>query len=148
MKKKIKEWLERYVPAEIFATIGALAGSWLVFLLTGNRILSAYTGTISENIGFYGFFFIREHIHDFNHSRRNNRKHGAVGFLRTMRNLLLEFGLSEFLDSLFVRPFCMYIFPVLISNYVLGILIGKIVADIIFYIPTIIAYELKKRYMM
>ncbi|PIN85929.1 hypothetical protein COV19_07600 [Candidatus Woesearchaeota archaeon CG10_big_fil_rev_8_21_14_0_10_44_13] len=148
MKKKIKEWLKRYVPAEIFATIGVVIGSWLVFVLTGNRVLSAYIGTIGENIGFYSFIFIREHINDFNHSKRKKRDHGLKGFLKTTRNLIFEFGVSETLDSLFFRPFCIYIFPILIGNYLTGILVGKIVADIIFYIPTIIAYELKKKHLV
>jgi len=147
MKEKIKEWLKRYVPAEIFATIGAILGSWLIFIITGNRILSAYTGTIGENTGFYGFIFIREHIKDFKDSKRKKKKHGAAGFFKTIKNLVLEFGFSEFLDSFIVRPFCMYIFPILIQNYGIGIIVGKIVADVVFYIPTIIAYELRKKYV-
>jgi len=41
----------------------------------------------------------------------------------------------------------MYIFPILIQNYSIGIIVGKIVADVVFYIPTIIAYELRKKYV-
>jgi hypothetical protein len=41
----------------------------------------------------------------------------------------------------------MYIFPIIIGQFSIGILVGKIVADIIFYIPTIIAYELRKKHL-
>ncbi len=82
MNKKIKEWLKRYLPAEILATIGAMLGAGLIFLLTNNRILSAYIGTIGENTGYYGFIFIREHYNDLNKSRKKNKKHGIKGFLK------------------------------------------------------------------
>jgi hypothetical protein len=74
-------------------------------------------------------------------------KHGAKGFFKTVRNLVVEFGFSEVLDSLFVRPFCMYVFPLLVGNFFVGILVAKVAADIIFYIPTITAYELRKKHM-
>ena len=60
--------------------------------------------------------------------------------------MVLEFGTAEFLDSFVIRPFTMYIFPLLTHNLVLGLLVGKFVADIIFYIPTIIAYELRVKF--
>lgn len=147
MKDKLKEWIKRYIPAEIFATIGAIAAAGFSFALTKNRILSAYLGTIGENIGYYGFIFIREHLKDLNKAKQNKSKHGVKGFLKTTRNLILEFGPAEYLDSLIVRPFCMYFFPIILGNYALGIIIGKIVADIVFYIPTIISYELRKKYI-
>ena len=147
MKEKLKEWLRRYLPAEIFATIGALIGAGLIFFLTKNRIISAYAGAIGENIGYYGFICIREHLNDLKDSQKNNKKHGIRGFFKTIRNLTAEFGFSEFLDSLVVRPFFMYFVPLIIGPFSVGIFIGKIVADVIFYIPTIIAYELRKKYL-
>jgi hypothetical protein len=68
-------------------------------------------------------------------------------FFRDIRNIILEFGFSEILDSLFIRPFMMYIFPILIGNVELGIFAGKIAADIVFYVPTIFAYELRKKHL-
>jgi hypothetical protein len=112
MKHKLKDWCKRYVPPEIVGTLGALFFSLITFDLTGNRILSAYAGTVGENTGFYGFIFIREHIKDIKKSKNNRKKHGTQGFLKTIRNLFLEFGFSEFLDSFIVRPFCLYIFPI------------------------------------
>tara|TARA_Y100000034_G_scaffold128423_1_gene182962 strand:+ start:509 stop:637 length:129 start_codon:yes stop_codon:yes gene_type:complete len=41
----------------------------------------------------------------------------------------------------------MYLFPVIIGNFAIGLFVGKIVADIVFYIPTIVMYELKKKHL-
>lgn len=147
MNEKIREWIKRYLPGEILGTIGALIGAGLIYFLTKNRILSAYAGAVGENIGYYGFIFIKEHINDLDNSKKMNKEHGIKGFFKTIRNLFVEFGFSEMLDSLIIRPFCMYIFPLITGQFGLGIFIGKLVADIFFYIPTIIAYELRKKHL-
>ncbi len=147
MKKKLKEWFKRYLPAEISGTIGAILVAQVVFLITENRILSAYAGTIGEGISFYGTIFIREQINDLKKSKEKGKKHGIKEFSKTIRNLLVEFGPAEFLDSILIRPFFMYLFPVIIGNFAIGLFVGKIVADIVFYIPTIVMYELKKKHL-
>jgi len=136
----MKHWLKRYLPAEAFAIIGAIIGAGLVFLLTQNRVLAAYIGAISDGIVFYTVILIR----DLNNS---NKKNSTKEILKTIRNLIIEFGLSELLDFLIIRPFIMYIFPLIIGNFAMGIFIGKIVADLIFYLPTIIMYELRKKHL-
>lgn len=147
MHKKVKEWLKRYLPGEIFGVIGALLGAVIVFVLTKNRVLSAYAGAMGENIGFYGFIFVRENIIDLKESKSKGKKHGFSGYFKTTRNLFVEFGPSELLDSLIIRPFCMYIFPVITGQFALGILIGKLTADVTFYVPTIIMYEIRKKHL-
>jgi hypothetical protein len=135
--KKIKEWIKRYVPAEIFATIGTILGAGFLYGITQNRIAAVYAGVIGENIGYYGFILICD---------LKKSKNGASSYLKTIRNLILEFGFPEMLDSFLVRPFCLYWFSLWMPNYTIGIFIGKIIADVVFYIPTIIAYELRKKY--
>lgn len=148
MWKKLREWGGRYLPAEVFATIGALLGAGVTYYLTDNRFFSAYVGTMGENIGYYGFIIIRDFVISFQNHKQNGVKFGFRSFVKNIRNLILEFGFSETLDSMIVRPFCMYVVPLFVGNYVIGVFIGKIIADIIFYIPTIIAYELKKEYLI
>lgn len=60
--------------------------------------------------------------------------------------MLLEFGPAESMDSFLVRPAAMYFFPKLLGNIALGLLAGKLAADILYYIPTIMGYELRKKY--
>jgi len=148
MKNKIKKWLKRYIPAEIFATFGALIGAGLVYYITGNGIVSAYAGTIGENIGFYGYMISKEISDSKIHHKNNNRKYSLTSFLKNIRNLILEFGFAEILDSLVIRPAAMYAFPILLGNFPLGIFVGKIAADATFYAPTIIAYELRKKHLI
>jgi len=45
------------------------------------------------------------------------------------------------LDSFVIRPGAMYLASQFISNFALALLAGKIVADIIFYIPTVFLYQ-------
>ncbi|HLD05447.1 MAG TPA: hypothetical protein VJG90_07035 [Candidatus Nanoarchaeia archaeon] len=62
------------------------------------------------------------------------------------RNLIVEFGPVEYLDSFVLRPFWLAVMPTLISNYTFAIFIGTILADITYYVPTIFFYELRKRW--
>jgi hypothetical protein len=145
MKRKINEWIKRYLPAEILGTILALTGAGLAFSLTKNRILAAYSGGVGEVIGYYGFIFIREYLKNIRNSVAEGEKNKAAGFFKTTRNLTIEFGFSELLDGGLIRPFCMYIFPLIINEFSLGIFAGKIAADVVFYIPTITGYEFVKK---
>ncbi len=138
MRNKSREWLARYIPAEICATAGSILGALIILKLTNNRILAAYAATLCENTGFYLFIGIRDFTHSIKHKK---------SLLKTLRNLILEFGPAEFLDTFIIRPFWMYTLPLFINNYALGIFTAKIVADITFYIPTIISYELRKKHL-
>ena len=68
-------------------------------------------------------------------------------FLKDFRNLIIEFGPAELMDVLAVRPFFMYLIPTLMSNFILGSFIGKTIADITFFIPAIVMYELRKKHL-
>ena len=60
-------------------------------------------------------------------------------------DLVLEFGAAEALDSLLLRPALMYAGMLLAPNRALGVVAGKLAADLVFYVPTIISYELLHR---
>jgi len=59
-----------------------------------------------------------------------------------LKNMLIEFGIPEVLDTFFVRPASLYIFSQWLGP--IGFALGKIVADIIFYVGAIIGYEFSK----
>lgn len=147
MKKKVKEWIKRYLPAEIAWTITTLVSAVIALRITWDPIISAFAWSVWENVWYYWFVLIREHLQDVKHSKKKEEKHWLKGFMKTIKNLLIEFGIGEFFDSLFVRPFCLYVFPILVGEFSLGIIIWKVVADIVFYIPSIISYELRKKYL-
>lgn len=138
MKKKLKTWFKRYLPAEIAGTVSAILLPTIVYAVSGNTLLMAICGTLGENVGFYGTMLIRE----LNHSKKSC---GQFHILKNCRNLILEFGIAETIDSFLIRPATMFFTVSLFNNLQIGILVGKIAADVIFYIPTIISYELIKR---
>ena len=110
---------------------GALLGGINTNILFNNPVVTAIGATWGENFCYYGSIVIKD-----------LKKQKEKKYLKLLRNLFLEFGPAEFFDSFLVRPFTLYIFPKLLNNLPLGLIIGKFAADIIFYIPTIIAYEL------
>jgi hypothetical protein len=142
MFQKIKEWVLRYGPAEIISTIFAVTISYITYNTTENAIMTAFAGVWGENIGFYGCLFFR----DYNKSFQDQQ----ISLIRKVyinsRNLFVEFGVAEIADSFLIRPFCMYYFITSVESTAYAIISGKLVADIFFYIPAIIGYEVKKKW--
>jgi hypothetical protein len=130
---KLSEWFWRYLPLEIISTITAVLGAYGAALFTDNRVVIAFAATWIENVGYYAYAIYREHKPD-------------IPAARTARNLLVEFGIPEVMDSFIVRPFCMYVGTQWIGNLGLGIAAGKIAADVVFYALVIVFYEARKKY--
>jgi hypothetical protein len=106
-----------------------------------NPIFTALGGTWGENLGFYGKILYS----DIADRRKRDEKITFMGCLKVLRNAIFEFGVAELADSFAIRPYAMYFFPQLTGNVVLGLILGKFSADIIFYFPTIIFYEVRKK---
>lgn len=147
LKGKTQEWLNRYIPAEILGTTGALIAAWVVYSHTHSYIAGAASGWVGEGIGFYGYFVTAELLV----SSRAYRQYPLIkriplAIATASTNLLVEFLPAELLDNLVVRPFAMYIVPQYLQPYPLGLLAGKFSADIIFYVLAVIGYEVRKRW--
>lgn len=147
MKPKIKAWLKRYIPAEIMASVFSISFAYIAYSITNNLIISAFAGTWGDNLGYYGKIIYSDLQKSIKKHDNHKLKYGFKSFIKTLRNLIVEFGPGEFFDSFLIRPFTMWFFPSLFGNLALGILVGKIIADITFYIPTIIMYEIRKKYL-
>jgi hypothetical protein len=135
----VGEWVRRYGPAELLALIGALAGWLAADLATGNTLVAAYAAALGDNVAYYGFLATREVRA---HRTVAGSRLGAG--LRAFGALAIEFGPAEALDSLLVRPACVAV-GVAALGPVAGVLAGKLVADLVFYVPVIATYELRKR---
>lgn len=143
-KKKVKNWLKRYLPAEILCTATAMIGALTVHYYTKNDILTALAGTWGENLGFYAVHIGRD-IHDKKEQEKSaGKSYTFISLFHNIKNTLLEFGPAEIIDSFLSRPFMMYFFPKITGNLHTGIFLGKIAADIIIYIPIIATYETRK----
>lgn len=147
IKSKTFEWLRRYAPAEIIGTFTALLSASIAYYASNSYALAAVAGTIGENIGYYGYIVVIEWIRHYrNHRHHNLPKRTIMVFSKTTRDILIEFGPAELLDSLLVRPLFMFIVPQLIGPYAVGIFVAKIAADLIFYSVAVVGYEARKRW--
>jgi hypothetical protein len=148
LRLKTKEWLRRYIPAEILGTAFALIAASLVFSHNHSYVLAAGAGWLGEGIGFYGYFISTELF-------LNNQKYRSYSFLKRVAtvigvastNLLVEFAPAEVLDNFLIRPFAMYLVPQYIHPYPIGFLVGKFGSDLIFYMLAVVGYETRKRWL-
>lgn len=147
MKKKIKEWIKRYLLADVISTILSLATAWLIMERSGDRVLAAFIGSAVASVSFYGTVAYSDVRKSLKQHRADNERYKIKSFLLDFRNLIIEFGPAELLDVLAVRPFFMYLIPKLTGDFLLGTFIGKMIADVIFFIPAIIMYELRKKHL-
>ncbi len=141
MWKKFVHYLKRYGFAELAGGACVLIFSSITYYFTRNKIVAAYVGTLAENIGFYGMIIGSDLIAAKKRSENWNWKHVAP----VLKNVLVEFGGAEFLDSLIVRPGLLYLGTSLIKNYQLGALAGVVAADILFYAMAVLSSELMQR---
>ena len=145
IKQKLNEWLKRYLPAEIVGTITAITAATITHVFSENHIFIAYAGALGDGAGFYSTILI-QNILLINEKRNiERRKFSFKDFSKIIASIILEFGPAGLIDGLLLRPFFMYLFPLLLKNFTLGILVGKITADITFYFLVILSYETKKR---
>jgi hypothetical protein len=142
-KSNFKEWFDRYKYAELSATSAALASSQFSRIFDG--LTTAYLITFAEYFAFYGVIVFMAYQKLTETNRTLNKKTPLNEVVLLVQNLLLEFGYPAILDLFFIRPFCMYWMPILTGNYFMGIILGKITADSIFYGLAIANYEWIKK---
>ena len=66
-------------------------------------------------------------------------------FGQNVRALAVEFGAAELADSFLIRPALMFYLPRWLGHFAGGILLAKLLADVSFYVPAIVSYELSKK---
>jgi hypothetical protein len=132
----VGRWLRRYLPAELICTPCALLAGGLTAELTGSSAAAALAATWGENLGFYGMMLGRE----------LTRRGGFRALPAAARDLFVEFGPAEALDSFLLRPAALYVGIAVAPAPVLGVLVGKLVADLGFYAPAILTHELQRRF--
>ncbi|GIF62852.1 hypothetical protein Ais01nite_08870 [Asanoa ishikariensis] len=123
----VRAWLSRYAPAEAAGITGAL----LATAPLDEPAAAAIAGTVGETVGFYAMIFARD-------VRAGGRPAAVV------RDMVLEFGPAELLDTLLVRPGAMYLATRALGTTTTGVVVGKLAADVVFYAVAIIGYELRR----
>jgi hypothetical protein len=143
---KFKAWGKRFLLAEICGASLAVIASYLTIIFSQSAVFAAYAGAAGDTIGFYVPIIVQDSLAMRRELRAKNKRFGWGTILRLVKNMLLEFGPAEVIDSLFLRPFFMYYFPILLHNYPIGILAGKLAGDVTFYIPVTISNRLRAVY--
>jgi hypothetical protein len=136
---KVTGWFYRYAPSEALGTACALAGAGLVAQVSDSSVAVAMGGAWGEMVGFYLPLLIREY--------KATRRQGPLPFVlwSILRNLLLEFGVAEVLDTSLLRPGLMTLALQFITPGPLAIIVGKLAADLFFYGLAIGGYELRQK---
>ncbi|AFK01511.1 hypothetical protein Emtol_0357 [Emticicia oligotrophica DSM 17448] len=143
--KKVLEWIKRYLPAELISIIITLVTSIWILTQTKSNMTMAIVGTWAGNFGYFGTILLNDIIITKRDLNSKNKKYTIQTFLKNLRALFVEFGIAEVFDSLIIRPVLMYYIPIWLNNVSLGVIIAKFTADITFYIPAIISYEMSKK---
>jgi len=128
-------WLRRYIPAEAAALIGALLAAQLAWTLSGSLAVAAVAGAWGETMAYYTTMLARELVRT------------RAGLLVTLRELVLEFGPAEAVDTVLIRPAMLYAAGQLVADVRLGVVLGKVGADVFFYVPPIATFELRQRHL-
>jgi hypothetical protein len=144
-KARILEWLRRYGPAEIISLVTTLVASLCIFEWTGSKAATAFAGTLGGNIGYFGTILASDVWLTRRKLAGEGKRLTTRIFLKIIRALLIEFGVAEILDSLFIRPALLYYLPIWMNDLTWGLIAGKFLADITFYIPAIISFELSRK---
>lgn len=145
MKPRIREWLWRYLPAEAVSIAGTLLPALILASSDASRVSIALAGTWGGNIGYFGTILLRDVLKARRGLRISGHHYTARHLLRNLRDLLIEFGLAEILDSFFIRPALMYWLPLKTGSFTWGLIAAKFLADLTFYLPAIFFYEWNKR---
>ncbi len=145
MKQKTKEWLKKYLLAEIVGTITAVGAASYTHTVCDNLIFTAYMGSLGEAIGFYSTLFIQNLIVILRRFSVENKTFSFIDFSTILASIVTEFGVTGIWDGLLLRPLFMYVFPLFIKDFMLGLLVGKIAGDCTFYFLVALFNEIKKR---
>lgn len=143
-RRKLLEWLSRYGAAECAGIGGALLGAMIVRDATGNALAAAYGGAWGETVGYASVIITRDYLAETRARRGPQGSFSLRDAAGLASDLLAEFGPAGALDTFVTRPFAMAVGTRLLG-ITLGILAGKLVADLLFYVPVVLMYERRKQ---
>ena len=140
LKDKIIFFIKRYWLAKLVSTFLSYLMAWVATNQAGDKILISYCGSAGAFIGFYSIIFLND-IRKFPINSRLSRIH----ILKSITlSLIIEFGLSEAIDLLLIRPACLYVAQLSITSFALAIIAGNIAANIIFFLLSAYMFSRKE----
>ena len=145
MKSKLSEWFKRYGLAEVLSLSATVFASWIIFEYTQSQIKMALAATWAGNFGYFGTILLQDILEAKKQLRMVGKQYSLETFYKNARALFVEFGIAEVFDTFLIRPTLLYYFPLWLDSLSLGVIVAKFTADITFYVPAIISYELSKK---
>ena len=137
---RVREWIGRYLVAELAGLTTALLAAVAVTSWAPDRLaIAAYASALGEGVGFYAGFLIVRYLRE--EIEGPPRRRIAV----IVAAAVVEFGPAEIIDTALIRPAAMFLGSLATGNVIIGVLIGKVAADIVFYGLAITSYEVLVR---
>lgn len=137
-RRGIRFWIIRYLPAEIAGTAVMVGAGLAASAVGGNDAVIAAAALVGEILGFYAVLAVTVALEQVRLGQRRI-------LARTMMLLVAEFGGAELIDTLLVRPLALLAGVWLLDDPIVGLLVGKIVADVIFYAVAAGAFTITER---
>lgn len=143
IKKKLKEWIKRYWLSELISYFLAMCFGYSTFKITNNYYLAWASIIIWDYLWYFWVMIIKE----IKTTYEKNNKYSIKLFWKDLRNLWIEFWPPQILEIFIIYPILTFYIPPLFKNYVIWWFIAMTLAVIIFYIQTIILYEIRNKYL-
>lgn len=145
VKRACLAWLRIYGGPEIAGLLAAALAFGFVRAAGGPLLGSALLGSWAEDIAFVSYFAVRAVRKE---SRRHKQHHWMKYYLFTFAlafsGLIVELGPAEAVDK-FVRPALLYEIPRNLNNIMVGFILAKVAADIVYYILAYAGRTVRKR---
>jgi len=139
---KLREWIRRYLPCEIAGTAAEFGGAAIAYLSTGSLAAAAITATIGASAGYYAAADVSAlRWSTLGQDHRRWPSWVLMSNLLALRSVAVEFGPTELIDSLAIRPVAFYVGPLIFDNTIGGWIFGKLVSDVAFYLFAVSSYE-------
>ena len=144
LRAKLLEWIRRYGVAEIVGIACAFLAVFIVRAMTASVVAIGYAGACGETLGYVGAIAARDFLTAHRHAVRAGGTLGVRQSGGVVLDMLGEFGPAAVLDTFLIRPLAMAA-GVRFLGTAIGLIVGKIVGDIGFYVPVILTYEWRRR---
>lgn len=141
-RQKAIEWLKRYGPIELGSLAMSLVVAHGLAPLYGQSAAAAIAASIAA-AAYYAFNAVREFVYHY----RQHRKHRKLGVVlaKTARDVAVEFGIGGAMDLFVTRPYIMIQTATATPWLAINIIVGKLLADALYYTVAIAGYEFKKK---
>jgi hypothetical protein len=137
-------WVRRYGPAEIACLIAMLIASALAAQVTDSPPLLAIAAIAGATVGFYGVLIVTVMREQFAFLPAGAHRFGRA-LTRSVALLAAEFGVAELLDTFFYRPLLMMAGVVVLQDAMWGLIVGKVVSDVVFYVISAVCFRVTER---